>query len=123
MDTGGFAIRTYYGGLSTTSAPFSIGFDVRLHRHNVQYNTRPALQTLYICAPFSIMDCASSFSLGSYDDELDGQATGADSQLRPVAVRKRRPSNLTRQKSIVNHILEGEEGILLKVGYLELSLW
>lgn len=65
------------------------------------------------------MDCASSFSLASHDEQeqVEGQATGADAQLRPTAARKRRHSQfaLPRRKSIVNQILEGEESILLKV--------
>ncbi|KAB5580705.1 HlyIII-domain-containing protein [Coniochaeta sp. 2T2.1] len=63
------------------------------------------------------MDCASSFSLASHDEPVEAQGTGADAQLRPGGLTKRRHSqfNLPRRKSIVNHILEGEEHILLKV--------
>lgn len=64
------------------------------------------------------MACASSFSFASCDEQSEGQATGADAQLRrEMAARKRRPSqfNLPRRKSLVNQIMEGEEGILEKV--------
>ncbi|KAK5663670.1 hypothetical protein OQA88_4101 [Cercophora sp. LCS_1] len=62
------------------------------------------------------MSCSGgSFSLSPCDESPEAVASGAQTQERP-ATRKRRHSHfIPRRKSIVNHILEGEEGLLLKM--------
>ncbi|KAK3382453.1 hemolysin-III related-domain-containing protein [Lasiosphaeria ovina] len=59
--------------------------------------------------------CAPSFAFNSCDDSPEAKASGAQAHERPAA-RKRRPSHFAqRRKSIVNQIMDGEEGLLLKV--------
>ncbi|KAK3394476.1 hemolysin-III related-domain-containing protein [Podospora didyma] len=60
--------------------------------------------------------CSPPFSFTSCDDTTEAaQASGSQTVERPAA-RKRRPSHFAqRRKSIVNQIMESEEGLLLKV--------
>ncbi len=63
----------------------------------------------------SNMGCPAPFTFSSCDDAPEGSSTGARAQGRPAA-RRRRHSQLTqRRKSIVNHIMDGEEALLLKL--------
>ncbi|KAL1884302.1 hypothetical protein VTK73DRAFT_3286 [Phialemonium thermophilum] len=64
----------------------------------------------------SKMSCASSFPFAMYDEgRCDAEATGKETVEKPL-LRKRRHSHfIPRRKSIVNHIMDGEDGILLKV--------
>ncbi|KAK4042447.1 hemolysin-III related-domain-containing protein [Parachaetomium inaequale] len=63
----------------------------------------------------SNLGCPAPFTFGSCDDAPQGLSSGAQAQGRPAA-RRRRHSHFThRRKSIVNHIMDGEEGLLLKL--------
>ena len=63
----------------------------------------------------SNLGCPAPFTFGSCDDGPQGLSSGAQAQDRPSA-RRRRHSHFThRRKSIVNHIMDGEEGLLLKL--------
>ncbi|KAK0731203.1 hemolysin-III related-domain-containing protein [Lasiosphaeris hirsuta] len=64
------------------------------------------------------MTCPAPFNFGKCDDNSEALVSGAQVVERPGA-RKRRPSQfLPRRKSIVNQIVESEEGLLLKVDLL-----
>lgn len=61
----------------------------------------------------SNMGCSAPFSFGC-DDAPGGTASGSQPQERPA--RRRRHSHfMQRRKSLVNSIMEGEEGLLLKL--------
>ncbi|KAH8890813.1 izh family channel protein [Thozetella sp. PMI_491] len=65
----------------------------------------------------SNMPCTPPFSFGACEDDCQQtQTSGTQAQDRP-GLRRRRHSHFipTRRKSIVNHIMESEEGLLLKV--------
>ncbi|KAH9902194.1 HlyIII-domain-containing protein [Xylariomycetidae sp. FL2044] len=64
------------------------------------------------------MSCTSTFSLGPYDDLSEATSSGAATRENPPRQRRRHSSSVLarhRRKSIINHIMEGEEGLLLKV--------
>lgn len=64
----------------------------------------------------SNMGCPAPFTFSSCDDAPEALASGARVQGRPAAARRRRHSHFVqRRKSIVNHIMDGEEGLLLKL--------
>lgn len=57
----------------------------------------------------------SSFTFGACDDASEGLASGAQVQDQPAARRRRHSHFTQRRKSIVNQIMDGEEGLLLKL--------
>ena len=73
----------------------------------------------------SNMACTSTFTLATNDThdthdtppetETDADATGIQLQHRQPTRRRRHSHFIPRRKSIVNHIMDSEEGILLKV--------
>ncbi|KAK4191752.1 hemolysin-III related-domain-containing protein [Podospora australis] len=64
----------------------------------------------------SNMGCPAPFSFSACEDAPEAStSSGAQPQDRPV-VRRRRPSAfMQRRKSLVNQLIEGEEGLLLKL--------
>ncbi|KAK4153388.1 hemolysin-III related-domain-containing protein [Chaetomidium leptoderma] len=63
----------------------------------------------------SSMGCPAPFTFGSCDDAPGGLSSGAQVQGRPAARRRRHSYFMQRRKSIVNHLMDGEEGLLLKL--------
>ncbi len=63
----------------------------------------------------SNMGCPAPFSFGSCDNAPDGHSSGARVQGQPPARRRRHSQFTQRRKSIVNQIMDGEEGLLLKL--------
>src|SRR5689334_21937406 len=63
----------------------------------------------------SNMGCPPPFTFGTCDDGSRGVSSGAQAQGRPTARRRRHSHFVQRRKSIVNHIVDGEEGLLLKL--------
>ncbi|KAI0136589.1 hemolysin-III related-domain-containing protein [Xylariales sp. AK1849] len=61
------------------------------------------------------MSCTSSFTLGSHEDLSEAMSSGKHTQEVQPRQRRRHSSFIPRRKSIVNHIMDGEEGLLLKV--------
>ncbi|ORY65867.1 hemolysin-III related-domain-containing protein [Pseudomassariella vexata] len=61
------------------------------------------------------MSCTSPFALGSHEDLHDATSSGADARDGQPVQRRRHSFFIPRRKSIVNHLVEGEEGLLLKV--------
>ncbi|KAI1329632.1 HlyIII-domain-containing protein [Xylariaceae sp. FL0255] len=61
------------------------------------------------------MACASSYSLGSAHDEPVATTSATSQDARPIQRRRRSSFVPSRRKSIVNHIIDGEEALLLKV--------
>ncbi|KAL2264390.1 hypothetical protein VTK26DRAFT_4858 [Humicola hyalothermophila] len=61
------------------------------------------------------MGCPAPFTFSSCDDASESRASGAQVQGRPPVRRRRHSHFMQRRKSIVNHIMEGEEGLLLKL--------
>ncbi|KAI1173867.1 HlyIII-domain-containing protein [Nemania sp. FL0916] len=62
------------------------------------------------------MSCSSSYALGSVQDAPDASSSGAS--IRDERMRRRRHSSFVphrRRKSLVNHIIDGEEALLLKL--------
>ncbi|KAL2144392.1 hypothetical protein VTI28DRAFT_9129 [Corynascus sepedonium] len=66
----------------------------------------------------SNMGCPAPFTFGTCDDAPRGSASGAQAQDRPAARRRRHSHFMQRRKSIVNQIMDGEEGLLLKLDLL-----
>ncbi|KAL2132021.1 hypothetical protein VTI74DRAFT_4305 [Chaetomium olivicolor] len=63
----------------------------------------------------SNMGCPPPFTFASCDNTPEGLSSGAQAQDRPTVRRRRHSHFMQRRKSIVNHIMEGEEGLLLKL--------
>lgn len=63
----------------------------------------------------SNMGCPAPFTFSACEDAPEGHASGAQIQDRPAARRRRHSHFVQRRKSIVNHIMDGEEGLLLKL--------
>ena len=61
------------------------------------------------------MGCPAPFTFSACDDGPDGLASGAQVQGRPAVRRRRHSHFMQRRKSIVNHIMDGEEALLLKL--------
>ncbi|KAG7293369.1 hypothetical protein NEMBOFW57_003417 [Staphylotrichum longicolle] len=61
------------------------------------------------------MGCPAPFTFSSCDDAPEGLSSGAHLQGRPGVRRRRHSHFMQRRKSIVNHIMDGEEGLLLKL--------
>ncbi|KAH6660039.1 hemolysin-III family protein [Truncatella angustata] len=62
------------------------------------------------------MSCTSSaFAIGSHEDLAEATSSGTQPQEVRPRQRRRHSSFMPRRKSIVNHIMDGEEGLLLKV--------
>ncbi|KAL2015094.1 hypothetical protein VTK56DRAFT_6319 [Thermocarpiscus australiensis] len=63
----------------------------------------------------SKMGCATPFALNSCDDAPEGRASGSHVQDRSAGRKRRHSHFMPRRKSIVNHIMDGEEGLLFRL--------
>ncbi|KAI1863874.1 uncharacterized protein JN550_009372 [Neoarthrinium moseri] len=61
------------------------------------------------------MACTSTFAIGSHEDLPGAASSGAQPHDVQPRQRRRRSSCIVRRKSLVNQIMDGEEGLLLKV--------
>ena len=63
----------------------------------------------------SNMGCPAPFTFSACDNAPEGSSSGAQVPGRPAARRRRHSHFTQRRKSIVNHLMDGEEGLLLKL--------
>ncbi|KAH8675705.1 hemolysin-III family protein [Xylariales sp. PMI_506] len=61
------------------------------------------------------MSCASPFAMTSHEDPTGASSSGVQAQEGQPTQRRRHSFFIPRRKSIVNQIVDGEEGLLLKV--------
>lgn len=61
------------------------------------------------------MACTSTFALGACEDPTEATSSALASGDITPRQRRRHSFFIPRRKSIVNHIMDGEEGLLLKV--------
>jgi hypothetical protein len=67
----------------------------------------------------SKMACTSTFAMGSHEEDLaDATTTATSTHDAQPRQRRRHSFFIPRRKSISQHLMDGEEGLLLKVRFL-----
>jgi adiponectin receptor len=64
----------------------------------------------------SAMSCSPPFSFATLDETIEAQTSGTDAQDQAIPRKRRHSHFIPRRKSLVHSIMDGEEGLLLKVG-------